>query len=187
MGMFKLYICGTDSVADIDSNFFNGPFAFFVSGTSLLPLGSFANFKSGTPDPAVKYQASFWGVSKDSSGNWQYNRNETIPDDWYNRPDAYAFPLIVSQIFAQYAANPNPLGGNSGKPNTFVGLNYPGFVENGTLVNASPSGIACLFYQTLTVGIPTSLVQTIAGSTVGKAFAKKMLGSMFTGFGCPTS
>lgn len=81
----------------------------------------------------------------------------------------------------------NPLGGNTGKPNTFVGLNYPGFVENGVLTNASPNGVACLLYQTLTVGIPTNLLQTIEASAAGKAFAKKMLGSMFTGLGCPTS
>lgn len=168
------------------SQFFNGPFTFFVLGTSLLPLDSFANFKSGSAKPTISDMASFWGVSQSSDGSWTYNRNESLPENWYNRPEALSLPFIVDQIFQQYDMQTTYLGGNSGKPNTFVGLNYPGFVENGTLTNASPDGILCLLYQTVAVGVPTSLLQTLAQSVSALDFVESKLQSMFAGFGCKT-
>lgn len=80
----------------------------------------------------------------------------------------------------------NPLGGNTGKPNTFVGFNYPGFVQNGALTNASPQGVACLLYQVLAGALPTSLLQTLTVSAGQQSFVKKYLGDYFASdFGCP--
>ena len=169
----------------LNSNFFNGFITFFVYGTSLLPLNSFANFVTGAPVPTVSDIATFWGATQRSDGSWYYTRNEQFPANWYNRPDAYHFSTIVSQIFAQYGAYPSPLGGNTGKPNTFVGLNYPGLVQNGALQNATPQGIACLLYQAVTIGLPTSLTQALQLTAAQSAFAVGKLGSLFAGFGCP--
>ena len=85
---------------------------------------------------------------------------------------------------ADYLKYPAPLGGNTGAPNTFVGLNYPGFVENGTLTNATPQGLLCLLYNTFSLGIPTSLVQTAEVSAAQSSFFQNKLGSTFSSFGC---
>lgn len=155
-------------------------------GTSLLPLNSFANFQSGSPDASVATIASFWGVTKQSDGSWVYKRNEKLPKNWYNRPDAYHFNTIVNQIFAQYQQYPSALGGNTGAPDTFVGLNYPGFIQNGTLENSSPQGIACLFYQLATVALPTSLLQTLQVALGRSQYATNKLSGIFAKLGCPT-
>ncbi|KAF2766508.1 Cloroperoxidase [Teratosphaeria nubilosa] len=151
-----------------NGQFFNGPFAFFVLGTSLLPLDSFANFKSGTANPTT------------------YNHNETLPPDWYNRPEALSLPFIADQVFTQYGLYPTPLGGNTGAPNTFVGLNYPGFVENGTLENASAVGGLCLLYQTIAIGVPTALLQIVAQNVAAANFVETNLASPFAAYGCKT-
>ncbi|KAI7469716.1 Cloroperoxidase [Hortaea werneckii] len=170
-----------------NGQFFNGPFTFFVLGTSLLPMDSFANFKSGTGNPTVSDMAAFWGVSQQSDGSWKYNRNEKLPQDWYNRPEALSLPFIADQVFEQYGLYPTYLGGNTGEPNTFVGLNYPGFVEDGTLQDASPNGIICLLYQTVAIGVPTSLLQTLAQVSPALDFLQSKLNSGFTAnFGCKT-
>lgn len=165
-------------------NFFNGPLQFFVLGTCLLPLNSFANFANGSPNPTEATISSFWGTSQSADGSWHYNRNESIPAYWYNRPTSYSLETIVAQIFSDYMIYPAPLGGNTGAPNTFVGLNYPGFVQNGTLKNATPNGVLCLLYNTITFGLPTSLLQTLQLTTAQATFAKSKLGTTFASFGC---
>jgi len=86
-----------------------------------------------------------------------------------------------------YDLYPTYLGGNTGEPNTFVGLNYPGFVEDGTLQDASPNGIICLLYQTVAIGVPTSLLQTLAQVSPALDFLQSKLNSGFTAnYGCKT-
>lgn len=128
--------------------------------------------------------ASFWGAKQKSDGSWYYQRNEKLPQNWYNRPSAYHLGTIIDQIFAQYDQYPSYLGGNTGAPNTFVGLNYPGFIENGTLENSSPAGIACLLYQTATFALPTSLVQTLQLTSAISKYAVNKLSASFAQFGC---
>jgi len=157
-----------------------------VLGTCQLPLNSFANFADGSPNPTEATISSFWGTYQNSDGSWYYARNESIPQAWYNRPDSYHLGTIIAQIWSNYMTYPAPLGGNTGAPNTFVGLNYPGFVQNGTLVNASPNGVACLLYNTLTFGLPTSLLQTLQLTLAQSNYAKGKLGGIFAAFGCST-
>ena len=167
-----------------NGNFFNGFLQFFVLGTALLPLNSFANYQGGTPNPTEDVISTFWGTSKKSDGSWQYNRNESIPQSWYNRPDSYSLQHIIAQISADYLKYPAPLGGNTGAPNTFVGLNYPGFVQNGVLTNATPQGLQCLLYNTISIGVPTSLTQMAQLSAAQSTFLKNKLGSTLSSFAC---
>lgn len=139
---------------------------------------------SSSPNPTEQTISSFWGTSQNADGSWTYNRNESIPANWYNRPTGYPLSLIIDQIFSNYMTYTAPLGGNTGAPNTFVGLNYPGFVQNGTLTNATPDGVACLLYNTLTFGLPTSLSQILQVTAAQAGFAEGKLGSAFAQFGC---
>lgn len=130
--------------------------------------------------------AAFWGVARTDSGTWTYRRNESIPRNWYNRPTALSLPFIADQVFTQYGLRPLPLGGNTGAPDTFVGLNYPGFVEDGVLTEASAGGILCLLYQTVAVGVPTNLLQTLAQAVPATEFLQGTLNGVLGQFGCQT-
>ncbi|KAH9825695.1 heme-thiolate peroxidase aromatic peroxygenase like protein [Teratosphaeria destructans] len=150
-----------------NGQFFNGPFTFFVLGTSLLPLDSFANFKSGTANPTVADMAAFWGVSQ-TGDSWTYNRNETLPPDWYNRPEALSLPFIADQVFTQYGLYPTPLGATRAPP------------------TLSAVGGLCLLYQTIAIGVPTALLQMVAQDVAAANFVETKLAATFAAYGCKT-
>jgi len=60
---------------------------------------------------------SFFGASKDASGNYYFNNEERLPENWYNRKASYSrdvgreifemYFVDVSQIFTQYEAFTN--------------------------------------------------------------------------------
>lgn len=83
-------------------------------------------------------------------------KKEQLPPKWYSRVDPYTIPDVSAEIFAQYSAHPVPFGGNTGKPNSFVGIGDTGAIKNG-MFTGTESGVACLLYQMATGNIPSSL------------------------------
>ena len=83
---------------------------------------------------------------------------EMLPPKWYSRADPYTIPLVANEINAQYNLHPVPFGGNTGKPNSFVGIssNGPYFSSNGTYTGGA-SGVECLLYQFATENEPSSI------------------------------
>lgn len=175
-----------------NGNFFASPLLLFNFGTATLPQESFASKgNQGTPD--IDTMAPFWAVTQTHAGpspNYAYSAQpgtERLPSNWYNRPTALSFPEILAETFQLYSEAGFPsFGGNTGAPNTFVGLNWPaGGISNGKLTNATPSGIACLLYQALTDVLPTSLENVLTQNPVAVLFAQTKLASIIGQFGCP--
>jgi hypothetical protein len=174
-----------------NSNFYNGPIFFFALGTAALPSQSFASYgDQGTPDVATI--APFWAANSTTglpSGPYTVAPGtERIPSNWYNRPSALSLPRIIDQVFDLYAAAGFPaFGGNTGAPDTFVGLEFPqGGIVDGKLQNSTPQGVACLLYQITTNFVPLSLDnQVLQLPKLTQLFAKSKLTSAFANFGCP--
>lgn len=170
------------------SNFFYGPLGLFVLGTAALPSQSFASLgNEGTPDVATI--APFWAATKATTGDYTVEPGyERIPADWYNRPSPLSFLAIFAQVEELYVgAGSPPFGGNTGSPNSFVGLTVSDLgITDGVLANSSAAGIACLFYQILTDFIPLSLDDNLVLPLAEAAFGKAQLGDQFAQFDCPS-
>lgn len=79
--------------------------------------------------------------------------HETFPDNWYKRaaddPYGITFFTIDSAAFALYAPEFFSIGGNTGKTNTFTGLD-PGDITGGvTSIGdlSDPKKLACYMFQ----------------------------------------
>ncbi|PPJ56676.1 hypothetical protein CBER1_08710 [Cercospora berteroae] len=126
-----------------NGNFYFGPKSLLLFGASSFLYELFPNRGNlGTPDQAT--MDSFF-------------LQEKLPEKWFSRVTPYTIPDVAREIGAQYFLNPVAFGGNTGKPNSFVGIGSNGpFFSNGTLPG-SPQGVSCLLYQLATENIPSAL------------------------------
>ena len=79
---------------------------------------------------------------------------------------------------------PVGLGGNV--DGSFVGIDFPPYVQGGNLTAASPSDFACLLYQFVAGPIPSSFNSVIEPSVQALQAALTAIGGeAFTNLGCP--
>ena len=172
-------------------DFFFSPLGLFNFGTATLPQESFASLgNQGTPDVATI--APFWAVNQTNPGQHPSRftaqpGHERLPKDWNNRPSPLSFLEIFLETSSLYAEAGFPaFGGNTGTPNSFVGLDFPaGGIEGGVLKNTTAAGIACLLYQVITVPTPSSLSGLLQIPLASKLFAVSKLGAIMGTLGCP--
>ncbi|OQO04752.1 hypothetical protein B0A48_09675 [Cryoendolithus antarcticus] len=134
---------------------------------------------------------TFFGVSG-NPGSFVWNRGqERVPEDWYRRPsyNPYNVPAVVEDLAIGYAAYPNTLkiGGNTGKPNSFTGVNVAdlsgGVYHAETLFQGN--NFACFAFQLMQQGIPDFLNNAILDLGTVTSFINKYVGSYMGGLGCP--
>ncbi|TVY73471.1 Aromatic peroxygenase [Lachnellula suecica] len=133
---------------------------------------------------------SFFGVTGEP-GNFTWIRGqERVPEQWYRRPtsDQNTAPDVFVDVGIGYAAYPNTLkfGGNTGTPNSFVGLdvaNLTGGVYNAAdLFNGD--NLACFSYNILQEGIPDFLSDILNDITPVTSFINKYVGPIVGGLNC---
>lgn len=166
-----------------NENFYFGPLSLLLFGAAsflyeLMPSG---------PDyvPDVATISSFFGASQDSNGEWYFNGEEKIPENWTNRVEPYTIMLVGNEIFAQYMEYPVMFGGNTGH-GTFEPIDWNG-IKNGKLDAPDGPNTACLIYQFATQSIPSSLNSVITPGVMGLAKALSVLMPGYENLGCPTS
>ena len=102
---------------------------------------------------------SFFSVTGEP-GSFVHNRGqERVPLNWYRRPSAnpHTLPQVFTDLLHTEAAYPGTIkfGGNTGKVNTFTGINtadLTGGVFNGaTLLQGN--NLACFFLQASQAGM----------------------------------
>ncbi|KAI9695334.1 MAG: hypothetical protein M1820_008686 [Bogoriella megaspora] len=166
----------------------NNPQLFFGPlGTFTYGAASFVYelFPSGTDDyqPNLQNTASFFGAQQNSDGTWTHVP-ERIPANWTNRVAPYTLPDVAAQIFEMYGQYPVGFGGNVN--GTFVGLDFPPYINDGNLTAASPSAVACLLYQFVSGPIPSFFNGAIEPSVQALQAALTAIGGeAFTNLGCP--
>ncbi|CZT25349.1 related to oxidase [Ramularia collo-cygni] len=103
---------------------------------------------------------SFFGVAGEP-GSFQWLKGqERVPENWYRRPSyaPYEAPDVFGDVGIGYLAYPRALkfGGNTGKVNTFTGLNVADL--SGGLLNAETlfqdNNFACFSFQLLQQVLP---------------------------------
>ncbi|KAB8801895.1 hypothetical protein FH972_026716 [Carpinus fangiana] len=126
-----------------NGNFYFGPKSVLLYGASSFLYQLFpSKGDQGKPDQAT--MNSFFIPEK-------------IPDNWFSRSSPYTIPLVANEIFAQYEEYPVAFGGNTGKPNSFVGIGQNGPYFSNNTFTGTPQGVTCLLYQIATENQPSSL------------------------------
>ena len=132
--------------------------------------------------PVSNISRSF-GAQQASDGSWSHVP-EQIPDNWTSRATPYTLPDVAEQIFEMYSKYPVGLGGSVN--GTFVGIDFPPYIQGGNLTAASPSDVACLLYQFVSGPIPSFLNGFIEPSVGALQAALTAIGGeAFTNLGCP--
>ena len=153
----------------IDNNpyFFNGPF----SGVAVQPAAYtfiyrfMANKSAEYPEGVLNQEVlkSFFAITGES-GSFTWNEGqERIPENWYKRAigDEYTIPFFLSDLLAAAAQYPQFLsvGGNTGKTNTFTGVdieNLTGGVYNAKTLLEGDNAI-CFAFQAVQNAAPDVL------------------------------
>lgn len=166
----------------IDNNpyFFNAPFA----GVAVQPAAYtfiyrfMANKSAEYPEGRLNQEVlkSFFSITG-NSGNFKWTEGyEKIPENWYKRAigDEYTIPFFLTDLLAAAAQYPEflSIGGNTGKTNTFTGIDLSmltGGVFNGaTLLEGN--NFACFAFQAVVQLLPDVLngVTSQVSALVGK-------------------
>ena len=175
--------------------FFNGPFSgFAVQPAAYTFIYRFmANHSAASPEGRLDKETlkSFFSITGDE-GSFTYTPgNERIPEDWYRRAvgDEYTIPYYSLDLNAAALEHPEFLsvGGNTGKVNTFIGVdatNLTAGVYNAqTLLEGNNA--ACFGFQSAVLAAPDllkGLVSDVTGA-VGK-IADALSGGLAP-LGCP--
>lgn len=137
--------------------FFNGPFTgVLVQPAAYTFIYRFMGNKSEEhPDGYLDANVlkSFFSITGEP-GNFQWTEgHERIPDNWYKRAigDEYTIPYFNTDVLAAAIEYPQFLdvGGNTGEPNTFTGVDLQdltGGVFN-TATLAEGDNLACFAFQ----------------------------------------
>ncbi|KAF8865690.1 Cloroperoxidase [Acephala macrosclerotiorum] len=150
--------------------FFNGPF----SGVLVQPAAyTFIYRFMGNKSAILK---SFFSITGES-GNFVWTEgHEKIPDNWYKRAigDEYTIPFFLTDVLAAALEYPQflDIGGNTGKVNTFTGVDIKnltgGIFDGATLLQGN--NLECFVFQAvlqaapdLLEGLELSLLNSLIG------------------------
>ncbi|KAH7329914.1 Chloroperoxidase [Rhexocercosporidium sp. MPI-PUGE-AT-0058] len=155
--------------------FFNAPFAgVVVQPAAYTFIYRFMGNKSAEHPEGILNQEvlkSFFSITGES-GNFKWTEGyERIPENWYKRAigDEYTVPFFLADLLAAALEYPQFLniGGNTGKVNTFTGVNFEdltgGVFNLATLLEGN--NLACFALQGVVQFLPDSLLGAVG--TVG--------------------
>ncbi|KAK2606433.1 hypothetical protein QQS21_003126 [Conoideocrella luteorostrata] len=145
--------------------FWHGPYSGIIASAGVLtfPPAFLSNHSTGNAGGRLtkKLIQSFYGVHG-TEPDFEYKEGwEQIPENWYRRPFDYTFVAFLIDLADVLLRHPElaSIGGNTGTPNSFVGLdlsNIAGGAFNATnLLN--PQQLVCLGLEVLKIASPSLL------------------------------
>lgn len=176
-------------------NFFNGPFSgLLVQPAAYTFIYRFMSNKSAEyPEGYLSGDVlkSFFSITETKEGLQWTEGNERIPDNWYKRAigDEYTIPYFNLDLTAAALEYPQFLdvGGNTGKPNSFTGVNLQDLT--GGVYNLQTLGqgdnAACLAFQFAQQAAPDLLKGLFSSITKPLSQLNAALGSVFAELSCP--
>ncbi|KAH9880450.1 hypothetical protein IAQ61_000741, partial [Plenodomus lingam] len=169
-------------------DFFNGPFAgVLVQPAAYTFIFRFmANHRAEFPAGRLDYATiqSWFGINGESGSYTATQGAERIPENWYRRALEYPYETNYFLADTANAARLHPkflsIGGNTGKTNTFTGVDVAdmtGGVFNGrTLLEGN--SFSCYVYQLLAQAKPDILLGALNGLT-------SAIGNVIVALACP--
>ncbi|KAN0106888.1 Cloroperoxidase [Hyaloscypha variabilis] len=182
----------------IDNNpyFFNAPFSgVLVQPAAYTFIYRFMSNKSEEyPEGYLDGEVlkSFFAITGDPDSGFTWTEgNERIPDNWYKRAigDEYTIPYFNLDLTAAAAQYPQFLdvGGNTGKTNTFTGVdieNLTGGVYNLQTL-AQGNNAACFAFEFAQQAAPDLLKGLFSSITHPLSQLNDALGTVFSELSCP--
>lgn len=163
-------------------NFYFGPLSLLLFGASSFLYELMPSGPDYLPDgPTI---SSFFGATNNSDGTYNFNNQEKIPENWYNRVTPYSNTDVTAEILYQYLEYPVLFGGATGNGG-FDTLNFGGSIENGVIVAPDTNTVLCLLYQLATQSVPSSINSIITPVVNAVDFAASKLSPYFDNLGCP--
>lgn len=175
--------------------FFNGPF----SGVLVQPAAYtfiyryMANKSAEFPEGYLDANTlkSFFSITG-TPGNFKYTPGyEKIPDNWYKRAigDEYGLVAYIGDVMAAAEKYPQflSIGGNTGKVNTFTGVdvtNLTGGVYNAQTL-AQGNNAACFALQFAQQAAPDVLKGLLSTLSNALSVLNNELGGVLSGLQCP--
>lgn len=164
-------------------NFFFGPAGLLLYGdAAFLPK----LMASGSRDYKIDTEtvATFFGAYQKEDGSWEYGHNETIPENFINREEAYNLVDEVHAILEMYLQRPVLFGGNTAEGH-FNGIDF-GAIKDGKIdADVSVDDALCLIYQLLTSPMPGLLNGVTKPLTGALDFITSTVSDTLTNLGCP--
>ncbi|KAJ4403468.1 hypothetical protein N0V91_006520 [Didymella pomorum] len=178
-----------------NGHYFAGPVTFFAlnPATYQFTYRFFANHTAENPEGYLDEQTlmTFEGVTKENGEyKWSPGR-ERIPENWYKRfiGDEYTIAAFTAEAVSIELANPEliRLGGNTGEPNTFTGVNVDDLTGN--VFNAETllegNNIMCLAFTAAQEVSPDILGGLVGNILVAVQKLTNVLEPIFAALNCP--
>ncbi|PVH93262.1 Cloroperoxidase [Periconia macrospinosa] len=181
-----------------NGHFFAGPFTHLAVNAAAYSFTYrfFGNWSAERPGEGyldLETLKSFEGVIGEP-GNFQWKQGrERFPENWHRRPIGDEYSLFSLMLDAVDAITTVPyviaIGGNTGKPNTFTGVNVGDLT--GGVFNAQTllqgNNLACFAFQAVNLASPDILRGGLLGDLAQTAVQKltEALGSIFATLNCP--
>ncbi|KAJ4356738.1 uncharacterized protein N0V89_004774 [Didymosphaeria variabile] len=172
--------------------FFLGPIGAFLSpGTNGLIINMMSNHSADIPGGTLTRDVlkSFYSVTGEP-GSFVYKPGyERIPDNWYKRPDSFGLEDIGSDAQMNNLMYPGQisLGGNTGKVNTFTGVD-PGNLTGGVFNAANlfqGNNLACFVLQATQQAVPGQFSGLLGNIGDLVKWLADILGPITKELGCP--
>ncbi|KDN40748.1 hypothetical protein RSAG8_07923, partial [Rhizoctonia solani AG-8 WAC10335] len=164
-------------------HYFTAPYAgLFVSTlTHMLTPALLSNHSAEHPDGILGHNVlkSFYSVTGDANSLTYQPGHERIPENWYRRSGDYDFALISLDFHKLVLEHPEffSVGGNTGKPNTFTGVNVEDLT--GGVFNAKNllegNNLICFALQASQAGMTAPASELFS----------KTIAPMISSLGCP--
>lgn len=179
-----------------NGHYFAGPFTHYAVNTAtyVFTYRFFANHSSEHPEGYLDLESlmAFQGVTRTSSGDFEWKRGrEHIPETWYRRAigDDFGLPAFTLDALDALKNLPNlaVLGGNTGEPNTFTGVNIADLT--GGVFNAETilegNNAMCLAFQAVNVAAPDILKGLLGNVLLAVQKLTEVLTPIIQELGCP--
>jgi len=178
-----------------NGHYFAGPVAHIAVNNAafIFTYRFFANYTEEYPDGYLDAETlkSFEGVTGEK-GSFKWSRgHERIPEFWYRRPIDRPYGIVDLNVdgLASLLATPElgVIGGNTGEPNTFVGVNLGDLT--GGVFNAENllegNNLMCFALQVANVGSPDILKGLLGNALLAVQKLTSALDPLLKTLGCP--
>ncbi|KAI4593977.1 hypothetical protein KJ359_008765 [Pestalotiopsis sp. 9143b] len=175
--------------------FFNGPFTGLAvqTATYVFTYRFFANHSEDYPEGYLDGESlkSFESIIGEPGNFTWVPGHERIPDNWYRRAIGDEFGLAAFTLDAMDALRHLPdllvLGGNTGKPNTFTGVNVSsltsGVFNAETLLDGNNA--MCFAFQTVSMVTPDIFRGLVSNVAKAVQMLAGPLNTVISELGCP--
>ncbi|KAI4935087.1 uncharacterized protein J4E92_002373 [Alternaria infectoria] len=178
-----------------NGHYFSGPLTALAlnPATYQFTYRFFANHTAKNPEGYLDAETlmSFQGVTGEK-GNYKWARGqEKIPENWYRRVigDDYSILAFTSEALSLEKAHPEliRIGGNTGQPNTFTGVDVDDLTGN--VLNAQTllegNNLMCLAFQAASEAAPDVLRGLVGNVLVAVQKLASVLDPIIAELGCP--